>query len=587
MTAFPIVRRSTLRRTVVLASFAGMVLLGSITMVSIAHGQGKGESADDAREFGPPDGGPGGNGPGGMQGVRGSAQPGQVLPESLQDELKLTAAQRRQLKELQETVDARLAKILNKTQWQQLQQMSQRGPGGSGFENGGPPDGSGPGVNVPRGGPGGDGFGGPPGGGPGGGGPGSGSGGSSPGGGPRSSPYTLSGAYTISSKTEKAEKQHYTSDKKDVSAVYVNQGGNLTLIDPTIATSGNSSSNENSSFYGLNAAVLVTKGSKATVSGGIVSTSGSGANGVFASGQGAEIALSNLTIKATGSGGHGVMATLGGLLTMKDVDITTSRERAGAIATDRGGGTIKATGGTVITYGSGSPGIYSTGDITVTGAKIDAVGAESAVIEGSNSITLDSTDITGRQRCGVMIYQSFSGDAQGRKGVFTMKGGSLTAKAGPIFYVNNTTAVITLRGVKLASDSGKLVDASAGRWGRSGSNGGNAILNVDGQTMDGNLTCDKISSITAALQNGSTLTGAVQGASLKLDLTSAWNVTADSVLADLTDEDGISGATIKNIHGNGHTVEYDASLPANKWLNNKTYDLSDGGRLTPKTSSAK
>ena len=77
------------------------------------------------------------------------------------------------------------------------------------------------------------------------------------------------------------------------------------------------------------------------------------------------------------------------------------------------------------------------------------------------------------EKWGVMIYQSMSGDAQGTKGTYTMTGGSLayTPSSGPLFYVTNSTGVITLKGVTVSSGSGILVKASAGDWGNSGSNG--------------------------------------------------------------------------------------------------------------------
>jgi len=59
-------------------------------------------------------------------------------------------------------------------------------------------------------------------------------------------------------------------------------------------------------------------------------------------------------------------------------------------------------------------------------------------------------------------------------------------------------------------------------------------------------------------------------------------VTGDSQLMSLSDSSGISGTTITNIHGNGHTVTYDASLAANSALGGKTYTLAGGGQLTPK-----
>jgi hypothetical protein len=393
--------------------------------------------------------------------------------------------------------------------------------------------------------------------------------------------FKLSGVYTLDGGNAEFTTKTFSASAQDVSAIYVKNGGNLTLVDPQITTTGDTSSDENSSFYGLNAAVLATKGSKVTITGGLVTTSGTGANGVFATGLGAQIILSKVTIKATAGGGHGVMATAGGSLILNNVAINTSDERAAAVATDRGGGTIKVTGGVMKTTGTHSPGIYSTGNITVSDATLTASGAEAVVIEGSNSVALANSSLSGARRCGVMIYQSFSGDAEGRKGTFTMKGGALTAAVGPLFYVTNTTGVIELESVKLSATSGTLMDASAGRWGRDGSNGGQAIITATAETLTGNLTCDKISSITATLRDNTTLTGALKGAALTMDSSSKWNVTEDSILTSLTDPQGVSGTAATNISGNGHDVRYNATLPANKWLGGKTYALAGGGRLLP------
>jgi hypothetical protein len=392
----------------------------------------------------------------------------------------------------------------------------------------------------------------------------------------------LSGAFIVSSQTVSAANQTYGSASNDVSAIYVKDGGQLSLTTPTIVSTGDTSSQENSSFFGLNAAVLATRGSKVTISGGSVTTAGSGANGVFATGVGAQINLSKVTIKATGGGGHGVMATAGGALTLTDVDMVTGPgANSAAVATDRGGGTIDITRGKMVTSGRDAPGIYSTGTITAQEATFEGTAAEAAVIEGRNSISLTNCYLSGAAKCGVMIYQSFSGDAPGRKGTFTMIGGSLKASVGPLFYVSNTKGLITLKGVQTVATSGIILSASAGRWGRSGSNGGQAVFNAQAQILNGDLTCDNLSSIQATLQNGSSLMGTIKGAALALDRSSHWTVTGDSTLTSLTDPDGVSGASFTNIQGNGHDVRYDASLPANRWLEGKTYALAAGGRLMP------
>ncbi len=110
-----------------------------------------------------------------------------------------------------------------------------------------------------------------------------------------------------------------------------------------------------------------------------------------------------------------------------------------------------------------------------------------------------------------------------------------------------------------------------------GLNGGQVVLTADAETLTGDLACDSLSSIAATLQNGTTLTGAIQGTALTMDATSTWKVTADSILASLSNPTGASGNGMTNIYGNGHEVRYDANLPANSWLGGKAYDLASGG----------
>ena len=72
------------------------------------------------------------------------------------------------------------------------------------------------------------------------------------------------------------------------------------------------------------------------------------------------------------------------------------------------------------TEGAGSPLIYSTGEISVSKTKGIATGAQMVVVEGKNTANvfenseLKCNGIGNRKNidaCGVMLYQSFSGDA--------------------------------------------------------------------------------------------------------------------------------------------------------------------------------
>src|SRR5204863_1177306 len=86
-------------------------------------GRGPGRGGPEGKGKGGP-GGPGGRGPGGFGGP---PQPGQVLPAFVQEQLNLTAEQKKQVEAIQKEVESKLGKILTDEQKKQLKEM---GPGG-------------------------------------------------------------------------------------------------------------------------------------------------------------------------------------------------------------------------------------------------------------------------------------------------------------------------------------------------------------------------------------------------------------------------------------------------------------------------
>ena len=89
-------------------------------------------------------GGPGGFGPGGF-GPGGFGPPpiGQIMPVFVQEQLKLTDAQKKDLEALQKDVDAKIDKMLTDNQKKALKELKERGPGRGPGGPGGP--GRGPG----------------------------------------------------------------------------------------------------------------------------------------------------------------------------------------------------------------------------------------------------------------------------------------------------------------------------------------------------------------------------------------------------------------------------------------------------------
>jgi hypothetical protein len=174
-------------------------------------------------------------------------------------------------------------------------------------------------------------------------------------------------AYKLSTGTLYESGQSYNTSTKDQSAICVlGAGGNLLLTSPTITTSGGTSSTDNSSFYGLDAAILDYNGGNLSILGGAITTSGQGGNDVFAYGTG-KVSIFDTTVRATGANGHGLYAAGGGTMVASNVTASSTGASGSIVATDRGGGTITLLGGNYSASGQRSAGIYSTGTVIAYG----------------------------------------------------------------------------------------------------------------------------------------------------------------------------------------------------------------------------
>jgi hypothetical protein len=388
--------------------------------------------------------------------------------------------------------------------------------------------------------------------------------GGAPGGAP-TSVNTGSGAYVLKAG-ESLTGGTYGSTQVDENAIRAEGTVIATLTNVTVEKiAGAASSNDASSFYGLNSAILALDKAALNINGGTVTATAEGANGVFAY-DGSTINIKDTVINVTGGNAGGIEVAGGGTLNASNLTVNSTVKAA--IRSDRGGGTLVVDGGTYTTSGSpGAPAIYSTADITVNNATLMANDSEAVVVEGFNSVTLNNSTVTGNMTGvngasstenihNVMLYQSMSGDAATGTSSFTMNGGSLVSQKGDMFYVTNTTSVISLSGVTLTPADGTYIlrvsenDGARG-WGSAGSNGGKATLNLTKQTLSGDILVDAISTLSMNMTDASSFTGSINkdgiaalSLTVKLDSTSTWTLTADSHISTF---DG----SLDNVQTNG------------------------------------
>lgn len=331
---------------------------------------------------------------------------------------------------------------------------------------------------------------------------------------------TYKGTYVVDGVEATISSGTYESTTDDEVVFLVINGGSLRIDgEATINKSGSADfagRGDNYSFYGINSAITVVgEGSSVEINGSKINTTVSGANAVVAT-NGATAVVSGAEISTTKDNSRGLHATYGGTINADNTKITTQGGSCAALATDRGTGTVVADNMTLSTAGAGSPLIYSTGNISVTNSTGVATGAQIAVMEGKNSISLQGCEFSangngnrnrnGVDNAGIMIYQSMSGDASVGTGSFTATDCTLTVLASssvynvtPFFFITNTDATIDLTGTTASFNADEKFISALGtnEWGKSGSNGGRVTVDLsDVNATNTEIETDSISSVS-------------------------------------------------------------------------------------------
>lgn len=391
-----------------------------------------------------------------------------------------------------------------------------------------------------------------------------------------SSKVDYSSQNEITEDTEISEGE-FESTKEDENTILVNGDIDVSISNVAVNKTGSSFGGDNTSFYGMNSAVLAKGGANLTLKNITVITSAAGANGVFSyggslsndssSGDGTTITISDSKIITNADNSGGIMTTGGGIMNAYNLDIETSGTSSAAIRTDRGGGVVTVSVGTYKTKGQGSPTIYSTADVTVNDATLTSEASEGIVIEGKNSVTINNCTLTDTNNKlngqsttykNIFLYQSMSGDALLGTASFTSTNSKIVTNKGDTLYVTNTKATINLTNNTIINNdkTGNFLRVKEDSWGNSGSNGGKVTLNMTNQNAIGNIVIDSISTLFMNLKENSYYEGTINGDSsakeidLVLDSTSKIKLTGDSYVTSLTNSDSSNS----NINFNGYKL---------------------------------
>lgn len=277
--------------------------------------------------------------------------------------------------------------------------------------------------------------------------------------------------------------------------------GSASTMQPPSGNFGGSANTMQYDYSGsYSVSLTVGEDSTAVIDGTDITVSSSGSNGVFATDSGTAL-VNDTSIETMADNSRGLDATYGGTILANKITADTQGGHSAIVATDRGGGSISLADATLSTAGSGSPLLYSTGDIQVNNVSGTSSGSQIAGMEGLNTIlikdsTLEST-VTGKTASdpianGIIIYQSTSGDAEastGEHATFQSVDSTLSSAigSGSMFYFTNTTADVVLQNTELDfdTDAATITDNAAAGSGTGTASDAPITVNVDGTSTWG------------------------------------------------------------------------------------------------------
>ena len=373
--------------------------------------------------------------------------------------------------------------------------------------------------------------------------------------GPIAKQRSLSSHYVVAGKSIKLTDEAIHSSAADENTLLIEGDGTLTATNISITKSGDTTSEEDSRLYGVNNAVAAINGS-GNLEGCTIHSEAEGGTALFASGENASLNLADISIIG------------------QDISIMTNGAHSAAVIADGKNSIVKLEDSTLTTAGEDSPCLYSAGTIQADGVLGLASSSPAAIVEGTNTLSISASDLTGTGKYGIILHEGKLNTANNGLARFSAKDSLLgTTQDEAMFYVTKTDAEVSIINTELCFESGILIKAE---------DSGNVAFKAYKQTLTGDIICDNTSTVSLELKKGSCFKGAIDAdhtgsAILVLDKRSSWYMTDDSYISILNNEQ----KDCRNIESNGHTLYYDSEEEENGWLNSRTHTLPGGGKLTP------
>lgn len=389
--------------------------------------------------------------------------------------------------------------------------------------------------------------------------------------------------YYVDGAQEKEQYRSHTSLEavgQGTSVVYATNGVDLILTKMRLNKTSGTVNDDNRRDNGHNSVVLADKASKLLVEYCDINSHIAQADGLTAIGEGTSVKAIEGSFVTSRAECAALNAVNGAVIELQKPKVDTYSNQSTIFHTGLNG-IITVTEALGESSGQGSPLFYSMGTINASKCRMTSAKWTIGCVDGG-VLELTDNELTASGVAGFLIHGNLS---DGNHGELSLTANKLTVNEGPLLFVTNSVARISLTDNKIVSKSNDLMWIKADDWGEKGKNGGHVEMLVNKQVMNGDITVDSISSLTMEMLKGARLNGRINSVKncdaqvrVVLGAGSQWTSKGDSYITSIEFSQPLSKG-LKQLKGK-HTIYYDSKDPKNSHLEGKVFKTG-GGLLCP------
>lgn len=367
------------------------------------------------------------------------------------------------------------------------------------------------------------------------------------------------------------------------SAVYATNGVHLVLTRIRLNKTSGSIPDADRRETGKNSVLLADGGSNVIMEFCEVNSHTQSADGVTASGEGTKLTLQDGSINTSRVGAAAVNATNKSKIIVQKTVVNTYSNQSPAFYACKEG-TMEITEARGDNTGQAASTFYSSGG-TIKAEKCEMSSAKWTI----GSLDEGLLELTGNKLkaggvCGFLVYGAGGKQREQRSaGTLVLNKNEITVTEGPLIFVTNAGGTISLSRNKIICKNDEIISIKADEWGPKGNNQGDATINLEAQTLNGDIYVDSISSLELTLAKGGKLNGSITGdatdrrnVKVFLKKGAKWNLKGECYISSISFEQPLEKG-LKQLKGK-HVLYYDPEVDTE--LGGKEYKTG-GGVLCP------